>query len=210
MSDDYSTFDCPAFVTAFANARNISPSSLVVCITARGSSIVEIDADVAVSTAVLDELARKVDTGIPRLVSVTDPQTGAVTPADQGGLSLGLIVGIALGALVGLILIAVVVILCLKHRRNSRSMKGASSAVSYVPLTASATTRPASTSSNPPLLRARLLYNVVDDGEGILKLPSGSQVTYTREDFSSASAWCWVTSSNGQSGYVPTAYLQKE
>jgi len=228
LSDEYSTFDCPAFYSSIL-IRLRTPS---VCYYREGSSIVGMELDEDVATAVMGEPR---DIGIPTLVLVTDPATGE-SKAVNRGLALGWIFFILFWMLL-LVAVGLIVLFCFMKKKMTDGSRGRYEPVeeydsSYgsqfenasliepepeplaflapTPATKSTPAVPAKPPkpAKPAVISCRIVHHYDASDESVLQANKGDTVRVLPKDFDADGDWVWALA-GGREGYVPRGALQR-
>ena len=228
MSDEYSEFDCPAFHGSIL-VRLRSPA---VCYYRAGSSIVGMELDEDIASAVMGEPQ---DVGISTLLSVTDPATGR-TKAVNRGLALGWIFFIVFWMLL-VVAIGLVILLCVLKKKlidgkESRfepveiydssymsqveygSKVESESPLQSLGLAPAPTTMKAapppvpSKPSKESVVSCRIMHYYDASDESVLQANKGDTVRCQPKDFADDSDWVWARA-GGHEGYVPREALMR-
>lgn len=212
MDYDYPTFDCAQWIAQF-QVRLRNPS---VCSFRAGSAIVEMELDTDVATAAFNDPGA---IGIPNLLDVTDPVSGAVATAPaSGGLPMIWIIVIILLFVLLILLIVLIVLCCMRKNEKERNGHVPLREVPLEPLvnysrppsnygapaysSVQTNSRPASAS----LVSCRMIHSVEQTDDTIVPAREGDIVFVLPEDFADTGEWVWVKAGT-QEGYVPRSYL---
>jgi hypothetical protein len=163
------------------------------------------DASGALDSLVAD-MRNGVDAGMgARVLSFTDPATGALVVSPSSGGTPGWIIAVAV--VVGMCVVALLVlvtVLLVRRGQHSRSL--------YHPLLDTQHPMDTITPQNvasPSSLRLHMAASVsAIAGESVMGVNAGEVVDVQKSDWEAGGEWMWVTKvSNGESGYVPKALI---
>jgi hypothetical protein len=221
MSDDYTDFDCPNFLSSVL-VRFRTPT---VCYYQEGSTIVALEMDSDVAAAAIGDPK---GIGIPTLIKVTDPATGQ-SRAVPTGLPVGWIIFLVFLMLM-LAAIGLLIFLCCKKKKAIENGEGGhtplredpiarplvDSGVRYEPVReydsdygsdiGGYSPSPAASQVESQLISCRIVHFVEATDDSVLPVEEGEIVQVLPADFNDHGEWVWVKHGPLE-GYVPRTAL---